>query len=77
MRFSIKLNIREIEIIKGLVTFFKLRAAATNVIAGLPEKANSSTKNFHTSHNFVALQITKVSDIVNTIIPFYFLKNTL
>ena len=73
LRFSIKLNIREIEIIKGLVTFFKLRAAAANIIADLPALAgaNSSAKNFHTSENFVALQVTKISDIVNTIIPFF------
>lgn len=72
LRISIKLNIREIEIIKGLVNFFKLHVAyATNVIE---KEANSNTKNFHTmsgQENFVALQITKVSDILNIIIPFF------
>jgi hypothetical protein len=66
MRFSIKLDIREIEVIKGLVTFFKLNGTE------VAEK-EARVKNFHASEKegYASLQFSNLSDIVNTIIPFF------
>jgi LAGLIDADG endonuclease len=61
LRFEIGLNIREEELIKYLVTYFKL--------GNYKEK----DKIFYVyyGNNSVSLQITKYSDINNVIIPFF------
>jgi len=70
LRFSINLYIREEQVIKGLATFFKLygtNISKTNLVIETKVKY----KNIYVLEKNVALQITKISEIVNTIIPFF------
>jgi len=55
-RFSIHLHIRDLEILKGLSTYFK---------------SNSTSKKISILEKSAQLQISKFSDIVNIIIPFF------
>jgi hypothetical protein len=55
------LNIREEELIKYLVTYFKLGNY----------KENNKISYVYYGNNSVSLQITKYSDINNVIIPFF------
>jgi len=55
LRFSVHLHIRDLEVLKGIATYLK-------------EKDN---KKIVLSKNSANLQITKYSDIVNIIIPFF------
>jgi len=70
LRFSINLNIREEELIKGLAIFFKsydTKVSNSSVIIDIEVKH----KNIYILEKSVNLQITKISDIVNNIIPFF------
>lgn len=69
-RFSIHLHIRELEIIKELSKIFKLYETEVTGKA----TATVENYNYYILNKSVILQITKNSDIVNTIIPFYFLS---
>lgn len=55
LRFSIGLKVREKELIKAIVTYFNLDVS----------------KNIYYSKNSVSLQVTKFSDIIGVIIPFF------
>lgn len=70
LRYSINLNIRDTEVIKGLITYFKLYD--TNVIKTTDSvETDNKYNNIYVLETTVGLQITKISDIVNTIIPFF------
>jgi len=68
LRFGIGLHIRELDVIKGL-------AAYLNLLYPLASKSdevlNIKYKNITTSSKVINFQITKFSDIVNIIIPFF------
>lgn len=55
-RFSIHLHVRDLEVLKGLSTYFK---------------SNSTEKKIYILEKSAHLQISKFSDIVNIIIPFF------
>jgi hypothetical protein len=57
LRFSVHLHIRDLEVLEGIWTYFKGN--------------NSFTKKIILSKNSANLQITKYSDIINIIIPFF------
>jgi len=59
LRFSIGLNIREIDFIKNLLNYFKL-----NQVEG-------KSSYIYYGNNFVSLQVIKFSDIRDIIIPFF------
>lgn len=59
LRFAIGLNIREKELILGLVNFFHLN-----------DKIDSN-KYIYETENAVNFQITNFTDIINIIIPFF------
>lgn len=61
LRFAIGLNIREKELIKALVTYFKLGNY----------KKDDKMSYIYYGNNFVSLQITKYLDIHDVIIPFF------
>jgi hypothetical protein len=74
LRFSINLNIREKDLIKGLVIFFNSygqqdKLSDSSIVTGL--ETNVKYKNYSTAEESVSLQFTKISDIVNKIIPFF------
>ena len=62
LRFSIHLHIRELEVLEGIRTFLKEYKG---------DKEINKDKKIIISANSVNLQITKNSDIVNMIIPFF------
>jgi len=70
LRFTINLHIREEQVIKGLATFFKLYETKVSKTAHVIE-TDVKYNNIYILEKNVALQITKISDIVNTIIPFF------
>ena len=61
LRFAIELNIREKELIKALVTYFKLNNY----------KENNKMSYIYYGNNSVNLQVVKYSDIRDVIIPFF------
>ena len=63
VRFSIHLHIREVEILKGLATYFKL----------LTKNSNSTYVNKKVTilKRSASLQLSKLSDIIDIIIPFF------
>lgn len=66
MRFTINLNIREKDLIEGLVLFLKsygIKPSDPSVVA--------ISKNCYISGETMSLQFSKFSDIVNIIIPFF------
>ena len=79
LRFSINLNIREKDLIKGLVIFINShgqqiggggeKPSDSSIVTGL--ETNVKYKNYSTAEESVSLQFTKISDIVNKIIPFF------
>jgi LAGLIDADG endonuclease len=74
LRFSIKLNIREKELIKGLVSFFKnweINSKVSNSSLITHREASYKNININIVESSVGLQITKISDIVNILIPFF------
>jgi len=65
-RFSIHLQIKELEVIKGLAKFFYLyETEVTNTVT------YEKYFNYYVLNKSVILQITKTSDNVNKIIPFF------
>lgn len=66
LRFSINLNIRDVEILKGLVIYF-------NTLNQSKDKVVLNQKNRYVSksNNTVSLAITKSSEIIEVIIPFF------
>nr|YP_009630859.1 hypothetical protein HM01MITGene33 [Hypsizygus marmoreus]QBZ73692.1 hypothetical protein HM01MITGene33 [Hypsizygus marmoreus]QCI56449.1 hypothetical protein [Hypsizygus marmoreus] len=69
LRFSLNLHIREKEVIKGLATFFKLYETKVYLVSDKTTYVKYS--NIFILEKSVGLQISKISDIVNTIIPFF------
>lgn len=61
LRFSIGLNIREKELIKSLITYFKLGK----------NKEDVKMSYIYYGENFVSLQVVKFSDVNDLIIPFF------
>jgi len=68
LRFGIGLHIRELDVIKGLATYFNLLYPLTSKSV---ELSNTKYKYITTSLKVVSFQVTKFSDIVNIIIPFF------
>ena len=64
VRFSIHLHIRDLEVLKGISSFFKSAAA-------LKEKDKFTEKKVTLTDKSAQLQISKFSDINNIIIPFF------
>ena len=81
-RFSIHLHVRELEVLKGIASYLKLysttlpskflepRVKAEASIEKRP-KEQETYKKITILNKSVSLQITKFSDIVNIIIPFF------
>ena len=65
LRFSINLNIRDAEVLKGLVTYFK------NLNKPLNETKVQEDQHVSKSNNTVSLAITKTSELIEVIIPFF------
>jgi len=68
LRFGIGLHIRELDVIKGLAAYFNLLYPLTPKSI---EVSNVKYKNITTTSKVVDFQVTKFSDIVNIIIPFF------
>jgi LAGLIDADG endonuclease len=68
LRFAIGLHIRELDVIKGLAAYFNLLYPLTSKSI---EVSNVKYKNITTTSKVVNFQVTKFSDIVNIIIPFF------
>jgi len=68
--YSINLNIRDKEVIKGLATFFNFDVTKVSKTLTV-SKTEVKYKHIYISEDKVCIQITKISDIVNTIIPFF------
>jgi hypothetical protein len=66
LRFTINFNIREKDLIEGLVLYFK----SYNTEFSDPS-AGTTSKNDYISGETISLQFSKFSDIVNIIIPFF------
>ena len=68
LRFSINLNIRDAEVLEGLVNYFNtLNLPSTEVKV----KLNQKSKYVYKSNNTVSLAITKISELNELIIPFF------
>jgi hypothetical protein len=65
LRFSIGLHIRDLELIKGIASYFNLLEFRVN------ETNGGEYKNINTTSTVAQLQIVKFSDIYNIIIPFF------
>jgi len=68
LRFGIGLHIRELDVIKGLAAYLNLLYP---LASKSDEVSNIKYKNITTSSKVINFQITKFSDIVNIIIPFF------
>jgi hypothetical protein len=68
LRFSIGLNIREKEVIESLVTYFNL---GNSIIPKVSKDAALQHKYVYFGNNSVNLQVVKLSDIIDIIIPFF------
>lgn len=66
LRYSINLNIRDIEVLKGLASYFN----SLNKPNDLVDKF-SLVKKINISNNTVSFQVTKLSDLIEVIIPFF------
>jgi hypothetical protein len=78
LKFGIGLHIRELDVIKGLATYFNLLFPLVSDDTSPSQRASKSEevpnikyKNITTSSKVINLQVTKFSDIVNIIIPFF------
>jgi LAGLIDADG endonuclease len=77
VRFGIHLHIRELEILKGIDTYLKLYNTEISTDNSFYKKDNKENKEpvkfkkLNINKKSVNLQITKFSDIVNIIIPFF------
>jgi len=70
IKFSIHLHIRELEVIKGLAKYFNPTKNEEDLqFHSFLE--NSKHFNYYTTDTTVILQITKLSEIINKIIPFF------
>ena len=68
LRFSINLNIRDAEVLKGLVNYFNtLNLPSTEVKVKLVQE----NKYVYKSNNTVSLAITKINELNGLIIPFF------
>ena len=65
LRFSINLNIRDAEVLKGLVTYFK------TLNKPLSEIKVEEDRHVSKSNRTVSLAITKTSELIEVIIPFF------
>ena len=63
-RFSIHLHLRDLEVLKGLSTYFK--SINSNI-----ENTKEEIKNISISEKSANFQISKFSDVTNIIIPFF------
>ena len=68
LRFSINLNIRDAEVLKGLVIYFNTLNKTISVVKG---KLNQENQYVSKSDNTVSLAITKISELIEVIIPFF------
>ena len=68
LRFSINLNIRDAEVLKGLVIYFNTLNKTSTVVKG---KLNQENQYVSKSDNTVSLAITKNSELIEIIIPFF------
>lgn len=68
LRFSINLNIRDAEVLKGLIIYFNTLNKTNPVVKG---ELNQETKYVYKSNNTVSLEITKISELIEIIIPFF------
>lgn len=68
LRFGIGLHIRELDVIKGLAAYFSLLYPLRPKSI---EVSNVKYKNITTTSKVVNFQVTKFSDIVNIIVPFF------
>nr|YP_010714096.1 LAGLIDADG homing endonuclease [Fuscoporia gilva]WDD39659.1 LAGLIDADG homing endonuclease [Fuscoporia gilva] len=66
LRFSINLNIRDAEVLKGLVTYFN-----TYTNNEVKVMLNQKNKYVSKSNNTVSLAITKTSELIEVLIPFF------
>jgi len=72
LKFSINLNIRELNLIQGLSTFFLSPAIKVSETTNVTEtEARGNYNNVYPSGQTVALQISNINTIINTIIPFF------
>jgi len=68
LRFGIGLHIRELDVIKGLAAYFNLLYP---IASKSVEVSDVKYKNITSTSKVVNFQVTKFSDIVNIIIPFF------
>lgn len=68
LRFSINLNIREAEVLKGMVVYFNTLNKTSTVVKG---KLNQDNQYVSKSDNTLSLAITKISELIEVIIPFF------
>jgi LAGLIDADG endonuclease len=68
LRFGIGLHIKELDVIKGLAAYFNLLYPLTSKSIKV---SNIKYKNITTWSNIVDFQVTKFSDVLNVIIPFF------
>lgn len=68
-RFSIHLHVRELDVLKGLAIYFKLYNTVNTTKDTEPAKSNCFC--VQQREKSVQLQISKFSDIINIIIPFF------
>jgi hypothetical protein len=66
LRFSINLNIRDIEVLKGLVVYFNIWNKSSN-----EEQIIQENKNIYKSNNTVSLEFKQISKLIEKIIPFF------
>jgi hypothetical protein len=69
LRYSINLNIRDADVLKGLIIYFNTWNLNTDVAK--PLKLNQETQYVYKSNNTVSLAITKNSELIEVIIPFF------
>lgn len=70
MRFSINLNIRDAEVLKGLATYFKTfnkPSSQSLKVASVVKETQYVSKSIYT----VSFAVTKISELMEVIIPFF------
>lgn len=70
LRFSIGLNIREKVLIESIVTYFNLEGSSIKS-KSVSEDSAPEHKNVYFGSNSVNLQVVRLSDIMDKIIPFF------
>lgn len=71
LRFSINLNIRDAEVLKGLVTYFNTLNISCTPSLEVKAMLNQKNQYVSKSKNTVSLAITKISELIEIIIPFF------